>query len=480
METLIFNFNPVFTALVFLCVTQVSFAREIDSIFDLKLQALITGAGNIQELVSSLPGEIKERAIYIHDSHSLQNASVSNPRVLFFSRDGRLSFTVSSIGEKKDEIEAIEFSEKKKEFQFYSLRFKSGFLISKRQTSECTRCHGSDLRPNWDPHPRWNGVFGSHKEGLFSSDEIKRLEIFKNSIIKNSIYSSLSQHFFEKNTLSSLSSINHYYTRVISEKNFQRIARILKNTNYFNQFKYAILASLGCSFETAPIHLFPDDWKSEARELRLNLPMAGDQRYDYNLIEWFATYSGIETSKLSMIFDEEKLSKGIPSYWNRYSSGGSTELELAYWLSDIDPELKKWVTTQWRYESLDWRHYYAHAIAPLSHTTCKKLALLSQQEINNVNKSVFLKSDSMTNSLALKGMNIVRQKCMDCHQNDTDSPMGFDPQSVKKWKNENPDYASILNKRLEHTAKKSYRMPRFEKPLTDQESKAVIRYIESI
>lgn len=463
-----------------LFITSRAFGFEINSVRDLQVWSFLSGSSSIEKLVSSLPKEMRDRAIFIHESHSLQDASITQPRVLLFSHDGNLSFTVATKGKGKDEIEAIEFLPKKQKFNFYRLEYKGPVLwadFSNKKT--CTHCHGNDLRPNWEPHPRWPGVFGSHHESpVFSEKEVADYSEFLKIKNKDPIYKVLRSPVKEQG-LDALADTNVLYTKLISQKNFQRIARLLKGTREYSRFKYALFTSLACSIEVYPLLLFPDSWRPYGiRNLTMGFPLIVDLDFKHQLLEWYASHSGLQVSKLSMVFDVSLAAQNGLGYWSRYSNGGSPEAELAYWIAKDDPDFLNWVLLQ----PLSSFRYSSPRVSSLSYKSCLNLAEKSKQELQFVDlNKFFMKSESETLTLKAFGYKLVEQKCMSCHDgSDPDVSMLLNQDGILKWKNQKQNYMKILSKRLDRQSNPRYRMPRFDLPLEDNEITAIKAYIESI
>lgn len=165
----------------------------------LKTHQISTVAEGLKFLSTRYPDYLRFR-ISIYGSESVQQASFTEPRVLIFGPDAKFVFTFNGGPHNYggDSIEAYQFDEKTKEFNFYSILFKkeakeipfpndeiefetNQIVATKRNPSLCLGCHGQRPIPIWSTDLNWAGVYGSNDDLLFGS-------FHKNSYIKHGKY----------------------------------------------------------------------------------------------------------------------------------------------------------------------------------------------------------------------------------------------------------------------------------------------------
>jgi hypothetical protein len=157
------------------------------------LVALIDGNGftRLEEVLSALPRDLRSNYTLMYTSGSLQEASDTNPRVILFGADARLTCAFngdpSQVG--FDSLECFQFRESERSFDFRQIRFPTSsngltrvaFSASDQTTDgtvRCSGCHRPDPRPNWDGYNTWAGAYGSKDDGLRAGNEASRYARF--------------------------------------------------------------------------------------------------------------------------------------------------------------------------------------------------------------------------------------------------------------------------------------------------------------
>jgi len=145
--------------------------ESLQSLDDLKNLIKSCGVKSVDELMTHLPEEFLKYYVLAYSSHSLQKASPEFPRVLSFNHDASLTLGISGDpGDPRYQVlEAMEFNQKEKRFNFQEINFQSrkSFSNAYRQFGQlnppkCLACHGqSQPRPNWSNYPFWTGFFGA-------------------------------------------------------------------------------------------------------------------------------------------------------------------------------------------------------------------------------------------------------------------------------------------------------------------------------
>ena len=153
----------------------------------LKTKKVETVAEAIQALRPRYDDHLQFRtAMYV--SESIQQATFSEPRVLVFGRDARFVFSFNGGRHNYggDAIEAYQFDDIEKKFEFYSIVFKKEsealafdqeeiafedqrLVITKANPSLCVGCHGTPALPIWSDDLNWAGAYGSNDDLLYGS-----------------------------------------------------------------------------------------------------------------------------------------------------------------------------------------------------------------------------------------------------------------------------------------------------------------------
>lgn len=109
----------------------------------------------------------------VHLSHSLQAASILDPRAVVYGPDASVVFTFNGHASQKG-FDTIELFEKKpgKPYRFKEIVFTfHGAVVSEDNPAKCMRCHRSELRGIWAPYEVWDGVYGKFDDAIANFDE---------------------------------------------------------------------------------------------------------------------------------------------------------------------------------------------------------------------------------------------------------------------------------------------------------------------
>ena len=225
-----------------------------------KLQALIQTCGlkSIEQLLPLLPRGLRSSYALVYDSRSLQGASPDYPRVILFGKDAKLILAIngSPTQDRFNSIEAIQFRDSNKQFEFRDIQFDSAIppvkppVFSERNPSLCLDCHRyGRLRPNWDQFSMWPGVFGSENGFIHHQEQsfYARYLAHRNE----GRYQYLLEHSDELAHVRGVviqdeDSAAVRFGELLDELNFQSIARELKDDLSLKPYRYALLASLSC------------------------------------------------------------------------------------------------------------------------------------------------------------------------------------------------------------------------------------------
>jgi hypothetical protein len=119
----------------------------------------------LEALLPELPQSYRTFFTLMHETKSLQEATPDDPRVILFGLDAKLLMAFDGTAKN---LELIEWQPKTKSFEFHEIEFpKQGSPhYSEPNPAKCVRCHGTDLRPNWEHYRQWPGAYGADDDSL--------------------------------------------------------------------------------------------------------------------------------------------------------------------------------------------------------------------------------------------------------------------------------------------------------------------------
>ena len=228
---------------------------------------------SLEDLLSRLPSEFRERYALMHRSRSLQEASYQKPRAIMFEDDASLlaAFNDPSMPG-GNTLELIQFRESERRWEFREITFpESGRpIVSGPNPRKCLECHQSpsrvdaDPRPNWEPYNKWPGAYGAisgmlnrevgytDRENLLSQDkrfvaeqpsQKPELEKFlAGAKVESPRYRTLGK--FQEHLVVEL-------TNAVIEKNDFRVARLMSEAPDWDVYKLFLVKSFLCRDEYA-------------------------------------------------------------------------------------------------------------------------------------------------------------------------------------------------------------------------------------
>lgn len=240
---------------------------------------------SIGQLLPVLPLELRKNILVIFESHSLQEASCENPRIILFSNNGLLSlaFNGSPTQEGFESLEIQEFDLQSRSFLYQEKVFAEDLSLRKQvdslrakatatdrklfrqglNPSRCLSCHHADPRPNWEAYEHWPQTLGegavNHLKfiGPYGSfiGQKRNPQVaeacqkdFRSNFKKNSRYQNLEieKLFLDPNKMNTL------YTQLIFNLNFSRINRLIQSQPQRDLIKKIFLARMwDCKVEQA-------------------------------------------------------------------------------------------------------------------------------------------------------------------------------------------------------------------------------------
>lgn len=202
-------------------------------------------------LIPKLPRELLGNYALIFQTQSIQAASLENPRVVLFSRNGEFALAFSTFS--PNFIEILEFNSVSGRVEPRLIEFRDGspqFIDSplthfpRNHPKNCTRCHGEDMHFNWDTYPTWPGVYGQTDREFagFRNAELTHLRNLQASIDSKSLLNHLEG--VREISLEDLGERNKSITDTVYFANAKRVFHRLKSAPKFDEYQGAILAAL--------------------------------------------------------------------------------------------------------------------------------------------------------------------------------------------------------------------------------------------
>jgi hypothetical protein len=213
---------------------------------------------SIEAFLAALTQDYRSSYALMYDSNSLQRATPLEPRVISYGTDASLILAFNSgdstLGG-SDTVELIQFNEPETKFEFYEISKSSltGKLQLTSETTKCEACHRSDPRPNWQPYDNWPGAYGSNDDMLAAvPTEQTNFADFVKVAANNPRYATLLNLSSSSSGDEVIGSTpNTALINRIAQWNYMRAARLVRASQNYAAYKYAILGSADCysSFE---------------------------------------------------------------------------------------------------------------------------------------------------------------------------------------------------------------------------------------
>jgi hypothetical protein len=198
--------------------------------------------------------------IFLYQSRSTQNASLEKPRMIVSVDRGRFAFTLTGHVETRSDnsVEIFEGDPETGRYKFARLEFPQQKAALNRNSSLCTECHGTTLRPIWDSYPFWPGVYGSVDRLVLNRLESENWEKFVKLSQEIPRYRPLSKHIQrfalkhhseipheQSSNEFSLSQSNTEFGKSVSRYTHKRIEHSQPSARRGERFAHPLLESSG-------------------------------------------------------------------------------------------------------------------------------------------------------------------------------------------------------------------------------------------
>jgi len=287
-----------------------------------------TGAASPEAALALLPEEMRINYTLVHQSRSIQQGSLQNPRVLLFGTDAKLivAFNGSPDETGYANLEILHFKEESETFELRSIEFGKTVHFSEANPVTCTACHKHSPQPIWkdygsandeSEHGQWPGTYGPSHD-MVSTELKPALLAFWEAAPRHPRYRLLLrdpesdlfpyQPTEEKFRWQHRFRPNNRLSRLLARLDARRVARAMEESELFQGRKNLLLAWL----------LECDEWQSDpgfAEEVR-HLFAARFPEADHAAL--YADLRSVSPEDRYVIpFMLEKLFMGLDAYqWN--------------------------------------------------------------------------------------------------------------------------------------------------------------------
>ncbi len=153
--------------------------------------------------------QLFQNYVLVHDTGSIQYADQERPRVILFGDGLMLAFAEDPRTPDRT-VELIAFNETTWKFEFEEIRFKQSSSQWVHAPSHCQSCHGTSLKPLWEPYDFWPNIYGSSIARFGSAMEKAGYERLRLADKKEGIYRRLAWYLPPVNNNSGLPGIEAF------------------------------------------------------------------------------------------------------------------------------------------------------------------------------------------------------------------------------------------------------------------------------
>ncbi len=430
---------------------------------------LIQNITTLEEFIPLLPESLRKEYVLMYRSRSIQKATFANPRAILYGPNAHL--VVAFEGERSpsgsDTVEFMQYRESEKSFEFYELTFNPALgspRLSPKNPQRCLECHRSpDPRPNWEPYNLWAGAYGS-KGDFPSAEERLHLNAYIEKAATHPRYRHLDPDFFkiESEHQRFENTPNVRFTQMLSVLNMPRVARLIRRTPHFQEFKYAYLQPLLCEKAPSflPEHLATLRPPKKTPTIAADPEFSGTSRDEWKINYWPLRHifegRGLLTQDWYMNFEI--------SWKNTLSSPFKSPMELAGALIAEDPELRELIPIVTRGLHVDIVIADDSKEFPCAEMRARSLRNLARYRLpREKNAAVALRRQEV------RGRGEPLRICATCHE----------VRGILNHYRDNPDFAREVKTRIDPKATPSWRMPP-QRTLSDEERDSIESFLDLI
>ncbi len=257
---------------------------------------------SVEDVLPFLPKELRNNFTVQHQGFGLQGATSEKPRIILFGKDGKFILTFNGSNEQNmgNDLEILEFNEKKNEFELHHVAFTPEAVKYDQNLSTCLSCHTSSADskpfPIWGRYPSWRGSFGSLEDRIIGKEKVP-FENFQRTALSHPRYQHLifpdgssaspySDDRTETVTFRPNSTMGSYLARL----NAKSIAKTISTRANFEKFLLLVSPSFfNCKekMEVATLQKLNLKMESEYRALSISRKFSNRNYYDLENLSFF-------------------------------------------------------------------------------------------------------------------------------------------------------------------------------------------------
>lgn len=484
------NMKLAIFLLLSICCSFTQFSETL-TIDDIEKVVAAQNLDTIEKFIQSFDKQTRSQYILMHKSKSVQGATYQKPRVIMFTKDAQMifSFTGDKTQRNGDKVEIILYDKEKKSFSAHEIDYSQNTPIVHKNPASCLKCHGTDVRPNWNGYSFWRGAYGSNDSrltmpthdgpsDLTEYNEIQKLkatyqthprykwleDFDKMTVLQDDSIPSDKQKVSARMKAHSISQ----FTDLVMQMNNERFTRIIRTSAAFKHFQYALLTLMSCSMDSFKQSLPGNYPLGVTREF--SFPYFKSDSFSVGLVRDTYYSAFLESLQVNPRFLDTSFDLEYPielfsdpdiiSYaTSKFSTPSAPHMQFAYSFTRDSNELAPFVTG-------------------VSHTQrtadidCEKLATKSRQEMGKV------KLQTNKKPKLVRGREVFETVCLSCHQDPETVRFVFSKKTLPGLLKSNPELIDRFHYRLDSHTPTGQRMPRGQ-DITRDEREAVVKYIDS-
>jgi len=270
---------PFFLVLLLMVLSRLAYAEAEDPFKDISfedVEQIVNSQhpADVSQLLSALLPEFMSSYTLVHDSRSIQGASLVNPRAIVYGRTA--SFILAFNGDPSQagyrRLEMMQYRDGSNHYELREITFdRRGARISGKNPARCIACHGNVPHPIWQSYSDWPGVFGSADDHSQYNDEEIPFRNFMSEEAKHPRYkylnarTDISDHWPYRSQVINVDPYGEYHVyrandrlgRLLGGRGALSARSLVKSSPFFRSRKNAVLYHfLRCDADPAPSPYF--------------------------------------------------------------------------------------------------------------------------------------------------------------------------------------------------------------------------------